>query len=393
MKPSGYYTSGEFAKMAGVTIRTIRFYDKKNLLKPSFVSPSGARYYSDSDFVKLQQILLFKYLGFSLDDIKELTINHSDAHFMQTSLSLQKRLIQDRIEQMQFVEHALDDTLTAINQGQEIDWNNMLELIHLTNMEKSLKTQYQNATNISTRIHLHKEYSQNPQGWFPWIYEHCCLHQGMTVLELGCGNGSLWQENLSLLPEHISICLSDISDGMLRDARRNIGTQDERFRYEIIDCHSIPYPDNVFDLVIANHVLFYCENIPQVLGEIHRILKPGGQFICSTYGKEHMKEISQLVQKFDNRILLSGENLYERFGLENGESFLTAFFSDIRCERYEDSIFLTRSEPLIEYILSCHGNQNQILLEKYSDFRSFVDKSVGNGFHITKDAGIFICKK
>lgn len=393
MKPSGYYTSGEFAKMAKVTIRTIRFYDKKNLLKPSFVSPSGVRYYSDSDFVKLQQVLLFKYLGFSLDDIKELTINHSDTHFMQTSLSLQKRLIQDRIEQMQFVERALDDTLTAIRQDQQIDWNSMLELIHLTSMEKSLKTQYQNATNISTRIRLHKEYSQNPQGWFPWIYEHCGLEPGMDVLELGCGNGSLWQENLSLLPEHISICLSDISDGMLRDARRNLGTQDDRFRYENIDCHSIPYPDHTFDLVIANHLFFYCQDIPRVLREILRILKPDGKLICSTYGKNHMKEISQLVQKFDNRILLSAENLYEHFGLENGETYLTEFFSDICCEKYEDSIFLTHSEPLIEYILSCHGNQNQILLEKYSDFRAFVDKSIGNGFHITKDAGIFICKK
>lgn len=393
MKPSGYYTSGEFAKMAKVTIRTIRFYDKKDLLKPSYVSPSGARYYTDSDFMKLQQILLFKYLGFSLDDIKELTINYSDSHFIQSSLSLQKRLIQDRIEQMQLMEHALDDTLTAINQNQQIDWNNMLELIHLTNMEKSLKTQYQNATNISTRINLHKEYSRNPQGWFPWIFEQCHLHSGMRVLELGCGNGSLWQENLPLLPDNISICLSDISDGMLRDARRNLGNQDKRFQYENIDCHSIPFPDNSFDLIIANHLLFYCQDIPQVLDEIHRVLKPDGTFICSTYGKNHMKEISQLVQKFDNRILLSAENLYERFGLENGETYLKSFYSDIQCKKYEDSIFLTHSEPLIEYILSCHGNQNQILLEKYSEFRSFVDKSVVNGFHITKDAGIFICKK
>ena len=39
MKPSGYYTSGEFARMANVSIRTIRFYDKQNILKPSYVSP------------------------------------------------------------------------------------------------------------------------------------------------------------------------------------------------------------------------------------------------------------------------------------------------------------------------------------------------------------------
>ena len=75
MKMPGYYSSGEFARMAQVSVRTIRFYDKQNILKPSYVNPSGARFYTDSDFARLQQILLLKYLGFSLDDIREITIN------------------------------------------------------------------------------------------------------------------------------------------------------------------------------------------------------------------------------------------------------------------------------------------------------------------------------
>ncbi len=70
MKLPGYYSSGEFARMAGVSVRTIRFYDKQNILKPSYVKPSGARFYTDSDLARLQQILLLKYLGFSLDDIR-----------------------------------------------------------------------------------------------------------------------------------------------------------------------------------------------------------------------------------------------------------------------------------------------------------------------------------
>ena len=57
----------------------------------------------------------------------------------------------------------------------------MLELIHLTNMEKSLKSQYQNATNISARINLHTLYAQNTQGWFPWIYQQCGLRSGMRA--------------------------------------------------------------------------------------------------------------------------------------------------------------------------------------------------------------------
>ena len=65
MNLPGYYSSGQFARMANVSIRTIRFYDKQNILKPSLLTEDGVRFYTDSDFTRLQQILLFKYLGFS----------------------------------------------------------------------------------------------------------------------------------------------------------------------------------------------------------------------------------------------------------------------------------------------------------------------------------------
>lgn len=392
MNLPGYYSSGQFARLAGVSVRTIRFYDKQNILKPSYVTPAGARFYTDSDLARLQQILLLKYLGFSLDDIREMTIGDTDYHFLKNSLNLQKRLVQDRIEQMQLVESAIENTVEALEQERQIDWSQMLELIHLTGMEKSLKTQYQSATNISARIRLHRDYSTNPYGWFPWIYDQCRITDGQRILELGCGDGTLWSENLARLPEQVQILLSDISEGMLRDARRRLGTEDPRFSFQAFDCGHIPCADQSFDRILANHVLFYCEDLPAVLSEICRVLAPGGVFLCSAYGSRHMQEISALVQRFDSRIVLSADKLYEQFGLENGENLLRRHFSDVRLLRYEDSIELNRAEPLIEYILSCHGNQNQYLLDRYKDFRAFAEKQTAKNFHITKDAGVFLCR-
>lgn len=400
MKLAGYYSSGEFARMAQVSVRTIRFYDKQNILKPSYVTPAGARFYTDSDFVKLQQILLLKYLGFSLDDIKGMTIDDMDPHFLRNSLAMQKKLVADRIEQMQLVENAIDNTVSALDNNQQIDWSQMLHLIHLTGMEKSLKSQYENANNISARIRLHKDFSTNQQGWFPWIYEtgilpvlqtHAISSEPLQILELGCGEGSLWMENLNKLPSNIHITLSDISEGMIRDVRRNLGN-DSRFSYNTFDCHKIPAQTDSYDFIIANHLLFYCEDIPQVCSEIKRVLKPNGIFLCSTYGSGHMKEITQLVQKFDKRVILAAENLYDIFGLDNGFVILKDFFSEIELKQYEDSIIINQAEPLIEYILSCHGNQNQYLLEKYQDFRQFVETQVKTEYKITKEAGFFLCK-
>ena len=105
-----------------------------------------------------------------------------------------------------------------------------------------------------------------------------------------------------------------------------------------------------------------------------------------------MQEITSLVQEFDNRIMLSGEKLYEKFGLENGPEILEKFFSQIELRKYDDEIIINQAEPIIEYIISCHGNQNQYVLDRYHDFKNFVEKHLTKPFHITKDAGIFICR-
>ncbi len=393
MKKDGYYSSGEFARKAQVTLRTVRYYDNKNILKPTYVNESGARFYTDEDFARLQQILLLKYLGFSLEEIKDMTISDVDSHFMLDSLQIQSRLVQERIEQMQLVEHAIQDAIHNLETHKTINWSETLDLIHLTNTEKNLKNQYQNASNVSARINLHKLYSANTQGWFPWLFQQYHIESHMRILEVGCGDGTLWTNNMHQLPHDVDITLSDISTGMLGDTRRTIGSADPRFQFQALDCHELPYANDSFDLIIANHVLFYCDDIPKVCKEVLRVLKPNGQFICSTYGDAHMQEVSSLTKKFDERITLSDNDLHARFGFENGAQILSKHFPNVHWTSYEDELIVTEPEPLISYVLSCHGNQNQYILNRYKDFSQYVKAKTINGFHITKDAGIFICEK
>lgn len=373
-----------------MTLRTIRWYDNKNILKPSYRKENGTRVYTDADLARLQQILLFKYLGFSLDDIREMTMGSAEEAFLLDSLQIQKKLVQERIAELKDVHKALCDTVEAIENHETMHWNKMLDLIHMTSVDQSLKIQYQDATNVSARIRLHSEYSVNKEGWFPWMLKQLPVKDTVRVLEIGCGNGALWKENLHVLPENIHITLTDISEGMLRDARESIG-KDTRFSYAKVDCHHIPYEDNTFDIVIANHVLFYFEDVDAVIKECKRVLSPQGTFSCSTYSSEHMKEITVLVQEFHEDIVLSNECLYEVFGLENGKEILQRHFKEVEMRKYEDRIEVNEAEPLIAYILSCHGNQNHILLDRYREFKQFVEEKVEKGFTITKDAGIFLC--
>mgnify|MGYP002225905531 CR=1 FL=1 len=172
---------------------------------------------------------------------------------------------------------------------------------------------------------------------------------------------------MAKLPQNISVVLSDISEGMLRDVRRRIGN-DSRFAFQAFDCHRIPFASDSFDLVIANHVLFYCKDISKVCREVSRILVPGGRFLCSTYGASHMQEITALVQEFDSRIQLSGDALYARFGLENGAKILAPYFSDISTRLYDDALYVTDAAPLIELYSLLPRQPEPVLIGTLSGF-------------------------
>lgn len=71
-------TTGELAKLCQVSVRTVQFYDKKGLLKPSLLSEGGRRMFGEEEVIKLRCISLYKELGFSLEEIKEVFDNNSN---------------------------------------------------------------------------------------------------------------------------------------------------------------------------------------------------------------------------------------------------------------------------------------------------------------------------
>lgn len=397
-----FYSSGSFAHKARVSLRTIRYYDKIGLLKPTRVEDNGRRYYTEEDFTKLQQILTFKMLGFSLEEIKAMIISAPDKDTLQKSLSMQLSLVRMQKSQLAQMEQALLEADAFLHNNEQLDMNHMVNLIHLSNAKHALQEQYKTTKNIDARVRLHKECSLNPEGWFPWVFRQCALPDGCHVLELGCGNGALWSDNKENLPKNAHITLTDISEGLLEETRIKLTTelssviagQNISMHFLSCDCAKLPFEAASFDIVIANHLLFYIEDRKTVYEEILRVLKPGGRFIASTYGPTHMEEITALVQEFHPSITLADKELYEIFGLQNGSEELKQYFTSVDARYYEDGLLVSNPQLLLEYILSCHGNQNEYLLPKYQEFKDMLAKKLSKRpFKITKEAGLFVCQK
>ncbi|HEU5375616.1 MAG TPA: class I SAM-dependent methyltransferase [Ktedonobacteraceae bacterium] len=251
-----------------------------------------------------------------------------------------------------------------------------------------LQKQYQDAANLNARIDLHRRFSVNPYGWQRWVFDHFKPGEESTLLELGCGPGTLWLSNRERIPAGWQITLTDFSPGMLEEARQRLGT--EHFSYTVADAQALPFADESLDAVIANHMLYHVPDLPQALAEVRRVLKPGGHFYASTVGREHLRELDELLSQAQLDPHWQRFKQNASFVLENGQEQLTPFFQQVTLHIYEDALEITEAEPLAAYAFSGTLGQ-KIGSEKRQRFITLVEQklAVHGAIHITKASGMF----
>ncbi|MEA4879085.1 HTH-type transcriptional activator mta [bioreactor metagenome] len=114
-------TVGELAKMAGVSIRTLRFYDVHGLLKPRSYTAAGYRQYGRDEALRLQQILFYRELGFSLEEVKKLV--DDPAVSLLENLRRQSRLLKDREKQLLDLQNTIQKTISSLEGKIEMEIN------------------------------------------------------------------------------------------------------------------------------------------------------------------------------------------------------------------------------------------------------------------------------
>lgn len=95
------YSTGELAKLCHVTVRTVQYYDRKNVLKPAGVTQSQHRYYTQEQVQQLELILLLKDLGCTLKDIKSILNEETTLSTLHTLLTVKKHELKKEINQAQ----------------------------------------------------------------------------------------------------------------------------------------------------------------------------------------------------------------------------------------------------------------------------------------------------
>ncbi len=263
----------------------------------------------------------------------------------------------------------------------------------LTDPEYLLTDQYRDASKLKARIDLHARFSINTYDWFLWVFDWLDPPPRGRILELGCGPGDLWLKNLPRIPEGWKVTLSDFSVGMAHKARQNLHAH-QRFTIGIIDAQAIPFEDETFDVVIANHMLYHVPRRSRALAEVRRVLKPGGRVYATTVGEQHLQEIPALLAKFDPALADRYRDEKNEFTLESGGAQLAEWFSDVTLHRYEDDLLVREAAPLVDYITS--SVRLGLGVDRHSEFTSFIQRELTSNqgvLRITKDSGIFIAAR
>jgi ubiquinone/menaquinone biosynthesis C-methylase UbiE len=258
-----------------------------------------------------------------------------------------------------------------------------------------LSKQYSNSKKFMARIELHRRFRTNPYLWTHWIFDQFKFPRNASVLELGSGNALLWKSNLKRIPEDAQILLTDFSEGMLNDARKVLGDATERFEFKVMDAQEITYPNDSFDIVIANLMLYHVPNREKAISEISRVLNPEGALYATTYSMNNMKEFTDLLNDFDKNLYNPIEPFACAFGLENGEEQLSKSFEEVEMINYIDSLEITETEPIVDYVLSFGSIKGDIGGDNLVGFKDYLDDVLERDgvIKITKDTGIFIASK
>jgi len=247
---------------------------------------------------------------------------------------------------------------------------------------------YVKSDTLTTRMDFHTKYSVNKYGFGNWTFDQYNFKDGMRILELGCGTAKIWHNRESRLPKDAKIILSDFSPLMVNKARE-LMQDNPAFSFQQINIEEIPYVDDSFDMVMANHVVHHVQDKPKALSEIRRVLKPGGSFYSTTMGKDTLKELTDIYQKLEGKAsFVSPKDM--PFTLEKGRDLLQQYFTNIEQRQYIDSLEITNADDLVEYVTSYNELCDAVICE----LRQLINEGFVNGvFKIQKTQGIFICVK
>ena len=235
-----------------------------------------------------------------------------------------------------------------------------------------MKFDYKETTNdLETRINIHTLYGKNNID--EWMLEKLPLKDGMKLLDIGCGAGKQCFLFNDYLKTDCDITGGDVSDELLAQARERAVEKgaDIEFIHLSFD-EAFPFEDNQFDLITCCFAIYYAEDMPFTINQMHRLLKPGGHIFITGPLPANKKMFYDIIHE------ATGKKIPPMPGSSRFDSEILTTVKDIFAKTdmlvFENPlVFADSPQPFIDYTKASVSEDRKLWNTLFDENDSFTD--------------------
>lgn len=383
------YTIGQLAELSGVSPKALRVYEKKGLLRPLRNSENRYRMYDEGAKAVLQKIVMLKFLGFSLEQIKDF-LEQNQGTGLEESFREQKYLLEQKKKQMETIISCIDKAI----------WECRENKLDMDECMKSMKHILKNRRADEMSWELTK-YSSAAAEWNGFVFDEAYVRSGQHILDAGAGWGGLWRKNWERIPEEITVICIDRHNTWADIFEKDISEMEEKreipagkFMFRWGDMEQMDLGGG-YDRIFFNHTMAFMRDGEKMLRRFSESLNPGGMLICTWGGGIVYEQLAEWFREYG-----SGMNEIERvrnrcFSLgKTWENQLHDVFSQVDKRVYEIELVFEQAEDCLGFILQAGKKLESVLKKERREFLEFLDAKANEkgGIRLKKDTCLYRCK-
>lgn len=281
-----YYSINEVANMFDITANKIRHYEKKGLLAPLRNVDNEYRKFTEEDIMKLQAILLYRSVGLTIKDIKDIMLNNNNSNYLN-HFNNQWQIVSNEIDRLNIVRKSLESIIDNIYESEEcrVD-DNILDIIKSASELNKIKNSWKDRWDFNSWADTYDESVMKDKGALK-IYKNynlilenvynlavSSIINDSRILEIGVGTGNLAGK---FLENDYDIVGIDQSREMLRVAKEKY----PKLKVRLGEFLKIPYSDKCFDIIVSTYAFHHLNNDEKSIAirEMLRVLRNNGKII------------------------------------------------------------------------------------------------------------------